>query len=463
MNPHNLLELLACSVKRTPNHPAFIWFDNGKPMKMTYHKLWNTIQDLAMGLEKIGIRSGDKVAIYGQNDPRWIISDLAVLSIGAISIPINPCLPAQQVAWILKDAEATAIIFDNEQLFDQIPQLNQITKHQILMYKEENRCPALSFETVMQIGQTLEKQRWFYHRIQASEPASLLYPSKANSTMYGSLLSHGHFLNNLKAVNYMIPVMPEDICYSELSFSDPCGRMIGYFTALYHGATISFALQNQAIATTLQQIQPTLWLIHSNSFEEIFNQFQLELDHTHWLKKKTAQWADKILRKQIRLDKQVYSGIPISNQELKYTLAKWFMTKQFQKKLGGKLRMIIATNATLSSGINQLLQGIQYPLIKVFSIPECTGVVTANPLHRIKPQTIGIPLPNVRVRLANGQLIIKSPFTMMGYYNQPEETAKKIVNGWYYTDLPAQIDSEGYVSLIPRSNTETEEKGNIKQ
>lgn len=125
--------------------------------------------------------------------------------------------------------------------------------------------------------------------------------------------------------------------------------------------------------------------------------------------------------------------------------------------------MIIATNATLSSGINQLLQGIQYPLIKVFSIPECTGVVTANPLHRIKPQTIGIPLPNVRVRLANGQLIIKSPFTMMGYYNQPEETAKKIVNGWYYTDLPAQIDSEGYVSLIPRSNTETEEKGNIKQ
>jgi long-chain acyl-CoA synthetase len=462
MKPHNLIELLACSVKRTPDHPAFIWFDNGNLKQMTYHKLWSTIQDFALGLEKIGIRPGDKVAIYGQNDPRWIISDLAVLSIGAISIPIHPSLPTRQVSLILKDAETTAIILGNEQLFSHIPQLAQITKHQILMYKEENRCPALSFETVIQMGQTieLEEKKWPSNRIQTSEPASLLYPSAANSKMYGALLSHGHFLNNLKAVNYMIPILPEDICYSELSFSDPCSRMVGYLMILFHGATISFAPRNQSITTILQEIQPTLWLIHSDSFETVMNQFKSELDHNHWFKKKTAQWAKNILRKQNRSEQQVYNGVASSSQELKYTLAKWFITKQLQKKLGGKLRMIIAANVPLSSEIAQLLHDIQYPIIEAFSIPECAGVVTANPLHRIKPNTIGIPLPNVQARLANDQLIIKSPSTMLGYYNQPEETAKKIVNGWYYTDLPAIIDPEGYISLIscPSTEMEREEK-----
>ncbi|SFI57363.1 AMP-dependent synthetase/ligase [Thermoflavimicrobium dichotomicum] len=450
MKPHNLLEMLAQSVKHNPCKIALKWIQDGSEQQMTYQKLWNIIRDFAMGLEKIGVRSGTKVAIFANNGPRWLISDLAILSLGAISVPIAPTLPPEHVLSILKDAEVTTIIIENPELFNSLTNLSQLTKHQILMAKHSQQA-ALSFETVLQIGQTIsfEEEEWVYHTIQSSDPATLLYPTDANEPIRGALLSHGHILTNIQSSNHVIPISNEDLSLSLLTFAHPFSRIMGYFRVLYHGATIIFANQSDKILPAFQQVQPTILVGTSSLYESINREFQSEIEQASWIRKKRLEWAIRTVKEYYKMSHGIYNWPIHSRLAKKYGIAKWLILSKWKEKVSRNLRIMLSTGIPLPEEICQFFTYIGIPLIESYSLSECTAMVACNHLSQIRPGTAGTAIPGVDLRLASdGELLVKSPSTMMGYYNQPEETAKKIVNGWVYTGQLAEIDANGYLRIL---------------
>lgn len=457
-------------------------------------QLFDEVRDLSLGLGALGVRPRDRVAILSDSRPEWVVSDLAILTAGAVTVPVYPTLPASQVGNILahsgarvvavadeeqaakvraarKDAPAVEaiVVFDRaaadgsaggEAGADAGPAVDAAgaSEAEAGASGAEAEAPLreYSLAEVMERGhhRLMAENglgRIYKERAQAIEPdalATIIYTSGTTGHPKGVMLSHRNFLANVADVNQVIGVSEDDTALSFLPLSHAFERTTVYMY-LHNGATFIFAESLETIGRDMQQVRPTVMTGVPRVFEKVRARVVAAVAEAPRLRQAMFAWATGV--------GHAAAGARLGGREpsfltrLKAPIADKLVLSKIRARTGGRLRFVCSGSAPLSREVAEFLYAIGLPVLEGYGLTETAPVLTVNPLGGARIGTVGPALPRVELRIADdGEVLARGPNIMMGYYQNPEATAECIREGWFHTGDIGRIDADGYLSITDR-------------
>lgn len=462
MKPNNLVEMLWNTVQRFPTKGAIMWKVDGSYRELTYEDFWNRIYHTASGLAHLGIQEGDKVAILSNSNPMWGITDFAVASLGAVSVPIYPTLPSEQVAYILKNADVRLAVVENEEQRKKV-QIGQDVENVIIMYpgsEFSGENEGLSFTDLEEEGKQNLIPNWeeLWRRINGDQLATIIHTSGTTGNPKGVMLTHGNFLANIEAVQFwLIELRPDDLSLSYLPLSHVFERMAGHYMPFSVGTTIAYAESINTIQENLKEVRPTVLTSVPRLFEKVYAKVQEQIEQGSSIKRKIFNWAVSVGVERY----ETYLHAPVQDLILKDAMPKKLQRKWkiadrlvFQKvktQLGGRMRGMVSGGATLNPDISKFFWALDLPILEGYGLTETSPVITTNPMLRAKTGTVGKVLPNLEVKIApDGEVLVRGPSVMKGYYKDTEATEEAFEGNWFKTGDIGQLDQENYLKIVDR-------------
>lgn len=451
--PNNLVEMFHNTVNRGADDIALMWKENGSYTSATFGQVWQDIKNFALGLKKLGVTANSKVAIWSENNPRWLISDFAILSLGAVSVPIYPTLSVAQAASILEDASVSALIVGETKYLDDLLGKPSVLDHVIVMKGDTLYHNAVRFSEVLSMGKQ-EPDTLDFTAIARDDLASLIYTSGTTGKPKGVMLSHGNILSNIESISHYITVSPEDRILSMLPLSHVLERTVVQFLPVYSGATIAYAESIYTVIENMKEVQPTIIMSVPRLYEKIYVKITETFHNAKGLKKRIIRWALDVLNESYFYKQKGFNWAIPKKLRLKSELAHFLLLSRIHEEFGGRLRFMGSGGASLDPGISHFFNMIGLPVVEAYGMTECSPGISANNLSTVRPGTVGRALPGAQLRLADdNELLVKSPSIMLGYYNKPDETDKVLVDGWLHTGDVANIDDYGYVKIVDRKKS----------
>ncbi len=424
---------------------------------MSHQELLRRVQHAALGFRELGAKAGDRIAILSHNRPEWAIADYASLTGRFVTVPVYPALPAAQVSHILRDSGAViAVVEDLEQYHKikthrrSLPQLRAT----VILDPAEDLGDAIAFSHLIRQG-AAAAAKYPHYKAEAleAEPedlASILYTSGTTGEPKGVMLTHGNFCSNIHAALEVLPIGPSDSCLSFLPLSHAFERMAGHFAMLHAGATINYAESFDTVATDLLEVRPTIVLAVPRFYEKIYAKVlglaaeggALRRRVFFWSRRIGYSWAEHRLKGK---------RVPLSLQ-LRYAAADRLVFAKLRKRTGGRIRYFVSGGAPLPPEVGWFFFAAKLPILEGYGLTETSPVVSVNPLERPKIGTVGKPLPGVEVKIADdGEILVRGPNVMKGYYNRPDATAEAIdQEGFFHTGDIGELDPDGYLKITDR-------------
>ena len=423
-------------------------------------ELFDEVRDLSLGLESIGVRAGDRVAILSDSRPEWTVVDLAVLTAGAVTVPVYATLPANQVGYILAHSGARVVVAADD---------GQAAK----VREERQRLPALDTVVVMDAGTDgpddefalpalIERGhrrlmtenglgRTFKERAQAIEPdalATIIYTSGTTGRPKGVMLSHRNFIANIVDVDRVIEITDEDTALSFLPLSHAFERMVVYLY-LYKGATVAFAEAIETLGRDVQRVRPTVMTGVPRVYEKLRARIIEAVAAAPRVRQALFAWAVGVGH--AAATARLAGAAPGALTRLQLPVADRLVLSKIRARTGGRLRFVVSGSAPLGREVAEFLYAVGLPVIEGYGLTETSPALTTTPLERARPGSVGVPLASVQLRIAgDGEVLARGPNVMVGYYDDPEATAAAIRDGWFHTGDIGRIDADGYLTITDR-------------
>ncbi len=427
-------------------------------------ELVEQVRDLSLGLTGLGMTRGSRVAILAESRPDWLVSDLAILTAGAVTVPIYPTLSADQVGFILKDAAVTLAIASTEaqcrKILDAAPGVPSLRAVVMLDPVGANAAgaavPLFAFGDVVAAGHRQITGGWGVAReyqdaataVEPNDLATIIYTSGTTAEPKGVMLTHGNILANLEGVRAVIPLSPEDTALSYLPLCHAFERTVSY-VYLANGVSMVFAESIDMLARDLQMVRPTVMTGVPRVFEKLHARILAKGQDAGGVKARVFAWAAGVARRAGRA--RSHGGRPSGLLAIEHALADRLVFRKVRAGLGGRLRLAVSGSAPLRPDIGEFFLGMGLPIIEGYGLTETAPVLTVMPLDDIRYGTVGRPLSNVELRIANdGEVLARGPNVMAGYYNRPGETEAVLAGGWFHTGDIGAIDTDGYLAITDR-------------
>ena len=425
------------------------------------HELFEEVRDLSLGLEGLGVQAGDRVAILAESRPEWCITDLAILTACAVTVPVYPTLPARQAGYILADAGARVVVVEDDL---------QAAK----VREEQHRLPELETVIVMAPGaagvqaserplaevvdqghQRLMREdgigRAYKERSKAIDPdalATIIYTSGTTGHPKGVMLSHHNLVANIVDVGQVIDITDDDTALSFLPLSHAFERLVVYLY-LYTGATIAFAEAIDTIGRDMLQVRPTIMTGVPRVYEKLRARIIDAMAAAPRVRQGLFAWAVGVghAAASARLAGRK-PGLLTRAQE---GMSDRLVLSKIRARTGGRLRFVVSGSAPLSREVAEFLYAVGLPVLEGYGLTETSPVLTVTPLGGGRIGSVGLALPHVELMIAaDGEILARGPNVMVGYYRNPDATAAVIRDGWFYTGDIGRIDADGYVSITDR-------------
>jgi long-chain acyl-CoA synthetase len=421
---------------------------------------FDRVRDLAFGLSSLGVGSGDRVVIMSESRPEWLCADFAILTLGAVTVPVYATLTPGQARYIIQDAGARiAFVSTAEQLEKlqrirhELPSLEAIVT---FVDMEHASTSVLTLAAVAARGHARLMGEWgagreFRDRARAIRPeqlATIIYTSGTTGEPKGVMLSHRNLISNLLAGHTIVPVTHEDVSLSFLPLSHSFERLVSY-VYLAHGVTIVFAESMDTVGRDLPIVRPTVMTGVPRVYEK-FHARILERGHALPQPRRTLfQWGVKVAHARARAEGQ--GGRAGAILALEAAVAERLVFSKIRDSVGGRLWCLVSGSAPLPLHTAEFFHGIGLTITEGYGLTETSPIVSANPIDAPRLGTVGQPIPGVEVQIADdGEILVRGPNVMMGYYNKPQETAAVLKDGWFRTGDIGAIDGEGYLRITDR-------------
>jgi long-chain acyl-CoA synthetase len=419
-------------------------------------ELCDTIRDLALGLRALGVGAGDRVAILSENRPEWTVTDYAILSAGAVTVPIYPTLLADQAAFILKDSGAKALFVSTAAQVEKALAVRAALAPpgEIVIFDAPAAPPAgvRPWGDVVARGVAARAADPAAEKaLGAAAPqdlASIIYTSGTTGQPKGVMLTHANFAHNVSACCDAIPFAATDVCLSLLPLSHVYERMVEY-CYLHRGATIAYAESIEALAANMQEVRPTIVCCVPRLFEKMHRRI---LDNGASLpaaRRWIFRWAMAVAGAcGARTGR---AGAPGPLLALERRLADRLVYRTVRARLGGRLRFFVSGSAPLQREIAADLNGMGIVVLEGYGLTECSPVIALNTLDSLCIGSVGRPIDGLEVRLAeDGEVQVRGPSVMRGYYNNEAATRETIVDGWLLTGDIGRFDAHGCLVITDR-------------
>jgi long-chain acyl-CoA synthetase len=421
---------------------------------------FDRMRDLSLGFGSLGVGAGDRVVIMSESRPEWLLADFAILTRGAVTVPVYSTLTAQQARYIVQDAGArVALVSTREQLEKlqsvrhQLPSLAAIVAFDA---PETTSASVLRLDEVIARGHARMMGEWGIARefrdrareIRPEQLATIIYTSGTTGEPKGVMLSHRNLISNLVAGHSVNPVDHEDVSLSFLPLSHSFERLVSYIY-LAHGVTIVFAESIDSVGRDLAVVRPTVMTGVPRVYEKFMARI-LERGHALPQPRRTLfHWGVKVAAAKARVE--TTGGKPGGVLRLEVRLADRLVFSKIRDSVGGRLRCLVSGSAPLPTNVAEFFYGIGLPITEGYGLTETSPILTANSMNALRLGTVGRPIPGVEIRIAgDGEILARGPNVMMGYYNKPEETADVLRDGWFHTGDVGTIDGDGYLRITDR-------------
>lgn len=435
----------------------------GRWNELTWQGYREVVESIAAGLQTLGVRKGDRVAIFSNSRFEWAATDLALLGLGAVTVPIYQSSTSEDIAYILENSEAKILICETPALLRKLRDILKNAKRvetvicfQVPLQAKDGSAndteSFLTLDVVQAKGAAALKMSPTLYELAVREltledPATLIYTSGTTGRPKGVVLTHTQAISEVADAFPLLGVTPRDRSLSFLPYAHILGRIEIWGHALI-GYTMAFAESIDRIKDNLVEIKPTLLIAVPRIFEKIYIGILTQADISP-LRKRVFDWAISV-GKDISKYKVEKMPVPL-DLAVKYQLAKRLVFNTISERMGGELRFAVCGGAPLSRPIAEFFHAAGLLILEGYGLTETTAAVTVNTPFDYRFGTVGKGIGDVKIKIAeDGEILIHSKKVMKEYYKDPQATAEAIEEGWFHTGDIGELSPEGYLRITDR-------------
>jgi long-chain acyl-CoA synthetase len=439
---NSLIELYFNKCNEIDNNKPFLtWL---KPGKSNYS--WGDIKERIFKLSykiKSLINEGDRCLILSENRPYWLMSDIAIMNAGGISVPIFTTYSSNDYKYILNDCKPSLIIVSNNYQFKKIKEYYNPQSQKIISFEKIEEESLL----IKDILDETDYKKKINQDLKRNMPACIIYTSGTSGNPKGVVLSHGGILSNCEgAVELIEPLIkiknPVFLTWLPLSHSY---EHTVQFIQIIVGAKIFYAESLEKLISNMGVARPTIMTAVPRFYQNLFTKIKINFEKQTGLKKKLINLTLKLGKKVVKKER-----LNLGENILNF-IGNQLVRKKIQSQFGGNLQAFISGGGALDQKIGEFLNAIGLPTLQGYGLTEASPVVSCNLPDLVEVDTVGPPFRTNKVKIAeDGEILIKGENVMLGYWNQKEETNKVIKNGWLSTGDIGEINQNGYLKITDR-------------
>jgi long-chain acyl-CoA synthetase len=409
-------------------------------------ELYRNVAGVAQALKRWGIGKGDRVAILSENRPEWTIADFACQLLGVVSVPVYATLTAEQTGFILQDADCRAIFLSSEQQLRKVEAVrSQTLLEKIAVMDPVETAHAFSMTALMHEGPQQRDPQLdaFARTVKSEDLATIIYTSGTTGISKGVMLTHGNLASNIEYSLKGFDLAGDQVSVSFLPLSHVTARHVD-FALLFHGVTLAYCPFVNHLAQALLEVRPTVFVSVPRVYEKIHA--QAESKARGLPKKAIFNWSLSVGR--AHQAETLAGQIPSSIQ---WNLANKLVYSKIREGMGGRGQIFISGGAPLGRQLAEWFARVGIRIHEGYGLTETSPVIAVNTPGAHKIGTVGRPLGNVEVRIADdGEILVRGPSVFKGYWKRPEDTANAFVDGWFKTGDIGNLDADGFLSVTDR-------------
>ena len=456
--PGTLNQLFFNAVERYDKSDALLVKVNGAFQPISHRTLAERVRRTALGLQALGMKEGDRVAILSENRPEWAIADYGCLASALTDVAIYPNLPPDQIAYILRDSGSSAIFVSTAQQAEKVrairrqcPTLRVVIgfsptrENGVDLTMSELEAKGAAIETPASIA----AYRRAADAVRPDHLATLIYTSGTTGEPKGVMLTHDNIYSNVMAGAVQIPFSGDDRCLSFLPLSHIFERMAGHYLMMQTGTSIAYAESMDTVPIDMQLVKPTLVLSVPRLYEKMYARVLENALSGGAIKKQIFFWARSVADRWAT--EKLAGKTPGGLLGIQYRLAQRLVFSKLKTRTGGRLRYFVSGGAPLAAEINKFFYAAGLVILEGYGLTETSPVIAVNTPDAFRIGTVGKAFVGVEIMIAgDGEICTRGPHVMKGYYNKPDATAEAIdEQGWFHTGDIGQLE-DGFLRITDR-------------
>lgn len=454
-------------VRNSPERPAILHKVAGAYRPVIWREHGRVVELVAGGLISYAVARGDKVAILSNSRPQWTWADLAVLSAGAVTVPVYPTLNGPEVEYLLRHSDSVGVFVENERQLKKLMSIANPPEKLRFAVLMEGEPPAarhghvrfVKWEDVLRDGEVYlpgnpDELPCRIAAIGSGDLATIVYTSGTTGVPKGVMLLHRNIYSVCQSMSHLVGFHPDDLSLSFLPLSHVYERVGGQFLAIYEGLVVAYAESLDTVAQNLVEVRPTIINGVPRFFEKIYHRIHSEIRHMPQATQYLIRWALALGRRAAKYRDQSRDGVDeivrkIYRAELR--VAERLVYSRIRRRFGGRLRFMVSGAAPLSAEVQLFFDTIGITIIEGYGLTETSAPAACNTPNGNRRGTVGRPLPGVEIACAeDGEVMIRGPNVFAGYYKNIEATESAFADGWFLTGDIGEIDADGYLRIKDR-------------
>lgn len=436
--------------RRHPDRVAYQYFNEALSQwcELTWREMQQEVGRWQAAMLAEGLQPGDRVCIMLRNCPQWMMYDQAALSLGLVLVPLYTCDRADNIAFIVQDSGARLFLYDTPEQWSelkhvagQMPSIQRFISLKGGVDSEDPRC--ISAEN------WLPKEADLRPEVPGQQLATIMYTSGTTGKPKGVMLSHANILHNAYDGLEAFQVCIDDQMLSFLPLSHAFERTVGYYLAMMAGCRVAFARSIATLSDDMQLFRPSILISVPRIYERIYTAMEdrLAVDAPHKRKLFDLAVAVGWLRFEYLQGRAGWQP-----KLLLWPLLRRLVADKLMARLGGNLRLAVSGGAALPGEISRMFIALGVNLLQGYGLTETSPIIGVNRPGNNFPESVGLPLPEVEVRIGeSGALLVRGPNVMLGYWNNPAATREMIdADGWLNTGDIAHISESGHIHITGR-------------
>ncbi len=434
-------------LEKHPNERMFSTKRNGEWDKLSTRDFLKKVNEISNGLIAMEIKPGDKIGIVSSNRFEWNVVDVAVQQVGAVVVPVYPNISITDYKYIFKDSGIRICFVGSQELYEKLKDIKDELDHLEHLFSFDHTEGTPFWEEVMEKGTSVENRTLdeLKANVRNEDLATIIYTSGTTGNPKGVMLSHNNILSNVMSC---VERIPADEYSRVLTFLPVCHvyeRMLHYLY-IYMGCSIYFAESMDTIGENIKEVKPHVFTAVPRLLEKVYDKIMAKGDEQTGIKRKLFFWAVALAEEYDVVGKSWW-------YRFKLAIARKLIFSKWQEALGGETKAIASGSAALQPRLARIFLAADIPILEGYGLTETSPVISVNCFKNgIRIGTVGTVISGVKVKFAqDGEILVKGPNVMMGYYNLPDKTAEDLDSeGWFHTGDIGEMVEEKFLKITDR-------------
>ena len=455
-NYNNIVSMFFEKSKEMKDKP-YLWKKNNNEFEsLSWRNVELLVKSIARSLIGLGVLKGDRVVILSENRPEWQIADLAIMSIGAITVPVYTTSTTADYSHVINHSGARCMIISSHELcLKALPALESSSDCKNIIKINDDKHTYDNPVNILQWSELIksqENQNYNFEdeikSIKRIDTACIIYTSGTGGNPKGVMLSHGAMLSNCTGAQVLLKNLLEGMdeikFLSWLPLSHSYEHTLQFFT-LGIGAQVYYSEGIDKLVINMGEVSPHFMTAVPRFYDSLHTRISQGL-------KKQGKFSQTLFATTLRLGKKKYNGEKLSFIEsFTNSILDKLVRRKVNKRFGGSLKALISGGSALNFEVGLYLTALGLPLLQGYGQTETAPVVSANPPEKVKLDTVGPLFHGVKVKIADdGEILVSGENVMNGYWNDPDATSKTLIDGWVHTGDIGEFDEENYLKITDR-------------